>query len=190
MKKIVLAVLALCMVLTVSCKPDKSDNKAESSPFPEYKSYMQNSSYEKALNDNPIDKDYSETHDDTIYATLDIVERESKYADLWQAEIDNALEILTESLSSEKLLERLPENLPDKDMVKALTESQENWEQYCKSCISLAEGVHMSSAGWGSEIQIFTASEMLNMKRQRALELAEYCMQLTGEYEFVFQNQN
>lgn len=80
------------------------------------------------------------------------------------------------------------ENLPDEDDLQILNESQESWEQYMKNSIRLGEDVHMASVGWGSEIQMFSASKVLNMTRYRTLELIEYCMQLTGEYNFVFQN--
>ena len=159
----------------------------QNNPFPEYESYMQNGRFEKALNNNHIDRDYIDTYNDTIYATADIVKREQRYIDLWQIEMDNALEILKKNLSSKESLEHLHENLPDEDAIQVLNESQKSWEQYMKNSICLGEDIHMASVGWGSEIQIFSASKILYMTRYRALELAEYCMQLTGEYNFMFQ---
>lgn len=161
--------------------------RGQNNPFPEYESYMQNGKFEKALNDNPIDRDYIETYDDVIYSTADIVNREQRYIDLWQIEMDNALEILKKNLSSKESLEHLQNNLHDENAIQALNQSQESWEQYMKNSICLGEDIHMASVGWGSEIQIFSASKILYLTRYRALELAEYCMQLTGEYNFMFQ---
>lgn len=131
------------------------------------------------VNDNPLDRDYqaelrklSESKD---FSTLAMVELESKYTALWDAEL-NAI--------YNKLLAKL--NPQEKEI---LIESQKGWLQYhMKESEFINQVFYLRESGqiFGSQGKVQMQEAIKGRLRERTLELLEYYSLLGNDVEFEY----
>ena len=144
----------------------------ENSTFAQYKSYLNAGGTIDSFNNNPIDKSFLEN--EMPFSTVEIVDYYSKYINLWEIELDNTLAYLKNNLAYESYTE--------------LEIAQDLWRKYMIKDLKTAENMHIDTMGIGSEIPILSSHKVLLLIRQRTLELAEYCIMVSGNYDFIFGN--
>lgn len=171
LKMICIAVILSCVLSSCSQGENGIDTDTSASDFDYHFSFLELSEEKRnILEQNPIDAQY--TQDEMPYATMDIVRHEKKYVEFWNVEIENALSILRENLSQETF--------------SYIEAAQENWQAYMSNEIPTIRGVQTETDGTGTIIYILESEKSLNYTRQRALELIEYCVKVTGTYDFVY----
>lgn len=153
---------------------DKSSNN-ESVIIPAkfyYFSYSETPCVEELLNNNIIDKLYIEECNGAM-TTLEFMDINNKYLDIWKNELDNVVDKIKTFLSDEMLSE--------------FNESQAAWQIYFETDPNIAVDIYTQKMGSGSIVHQLYADKSLHMVRKRTLELAEYYYILTGNFEFEFQ---
>ena len=145
------------------------EHEPKSDPLPDYKSYTQTKYISEKINENPIDESYEHNEPESSN-TISMVEFSIKYAEFWQTEMDNALNILTDNLTDEVL--------------EKLKSQQKSWEEYSSN--STPSNIYIESYGYGTGMQLQDSAKYLLEVRQRAMELIEYCIMITGDYEFIY----
>lgn len=155
--------------ITFSEETTKDDEIINSS-F-KYIPFSNSSEIGEIINNNPIDKLYFEEMKEVV-TTKDMVDIYQKYLDVWQNELDIAVEIIEKNIPKENL---------EKFQI-----SQEAWESFYETNPNIAVDMYSVNMGMGSIFHIIYGEKALHMERYRTLELAEYCYLLTGSFEFKF----
>lgn len=140
--------------------------------FPRYDTSMElggDAQYD-ILKNNPIDKQYLQEEIPT--STYEMLKFKDKYTHLWNAEMENALSILRESMPPES--------------IEKIETAQRDWEIYMKSDIAALEQIQLDTSGYGTIVPVNDAQRDFRQTRQRALELIEYCIKATGTYTYVY----
>ena len=139
-----------------------------------YFSYSETPGVEELLNNNIIDKLYIEECNDAM-TTMEFMDINNKYLDIWKNELDNVVDKIKVSLSGELILD--------------FNESQAAWQILFETDPNIAGDIYTQKMGRGSIVHQLYADKALHMVRKRTLELAEYYYILTGDFEFEFQQQ-
>lgn len=139
-----------------------------------YFSYSETPGVEELLNNNIIDKLYIEECNDAM-TTMEFMDINNKYLDIWKNELDNVVDKIKVSLSGELILD--------------FNESQAAWQILFETDPNIAVDIYTQKMGSGSIVHQLYADKALHMVRKRTLELAEYYYILTGDFEFEFQQQ-
>lgn len=139
-----------------------------------YFSYSETPGVEELLNNNIIDKLYIEECNDAM-TTMEFMDINNKYLEIWKNELDNVVDKIKVSLSGELILD--------------FNESQAAWQILFETDPNIAVDIYTQKMGSGSIVHQLYADKALHMVRKRTLELAEYYYILTGDFEFEFQQQ-
>jgi len=170
-KKYFVIVLLVVLVLCSACGNNKADvvssvpeSSAETNEnkFTVYKTNLDFTDIESISENHPIDKAFVEEEKSiTGWTTISIVEFHTKYGDLWQAEIDEKLGVLRNQLGEKSLIH--------------LEESQKAWGIFRDSEIKLLSEHRFETLGSGTGIPIDLSMKYLELTRERALYLTDYC---------------
>ena len=173
-KKYFTIILLVVLMLFAACGKDAANrvssdmesSVAESSAeewrgFTIYKNNIEFTGIESISENHPIDKAYLEECPDMPSDTIGICAFIGKYSDLWQAEIDEKLEILRAGLGENSL--------------KYLEESQKAWEVFRENEGRLVAEYRRETWGQGTGISIDSNMKYLVLTRERALYLTDYC---------------
>ncbi|WP_342576708.1 lysozyme inhibitor LprI family protein [Paenibacillus sp. FSL M8-0142] len=128
---------------------------------------------------NPIDHDYevefNEFQSSKEITTLGWGALESKYAEIWDKELNQIYK---------KLLSKL-----DKEPRKALIESQKEWLQYHSRETKFVEKTFINNGNLGSQGSVSLGRVIRERIRERTMQLFEYRYLLDGEVEFLYQSE-
>jgi len=144
------------------------------------------------LEDNPIDDAYwnlLQEHIGEPYSSSLEYDSYMDFTALWEKEMQNALEILKSKLTG--------------DLLNALNESQNYWEEYEKVDNELGLSLRLQAAhaeGYVRGYAIPSAAKAFLTQRLRALQLIEYCEAIYCieanenaveiiKYEYLFENE-
>lgn len=140
---------------------------------------LDDSNFQEIILNNPIDESREIDND----STLSMVESAKAYADAWEAEIENALNILEDYL--------LPEDYD------ALVASYAEWDAYVDNMNSLEKSIFYSdrSEYEGPDEKIAAGTYLVpSVEEVRALRLKEYAIEImsleyafTGNVQFVYE---
>lgn len=133
--------------------------------------------FSQYVDGNSIDRDYNnefeEFNESENFSTEGFVELETKYRDVWDAELNNTYEKLINELGDSES--------------KKMQESQTGWLQF-----HISETEFMRETwekfGLGSQGRVSLLTSEKNRIKRRALELMEYRYMLNGKIEFVVPN--
>jgi len=126
---------------------------------------------------NPIDLKYEELCKDYDGSSRMIEEIESKYKDLWYAEMEVAYNQLVKLLDEEDL--------------KSLIDSQTSWESYMENKKLIEESFFFQQKydTLGTLRTALTFAEEAEETKERAYSLLEYLYIITGEINMVFSSE-
>jgi uncharacterized protein YecT (DUF1311 family) len=165
--------------LPESTQQATADERVQVSRSSNYGVYDMTGELVDKLNNNPIDRDYEvefkELNQSKNFSTFAQVELESKYAKLWDIEL-NAI--------YSKLLSKL--NSKEKEL---LIESQKGWLQFhMKESEFVNQVFNLRDSGpvFGSQGRVQIQQAIKGRIRERTLELMEYYSLLGNEVRFVF----
>lgn len=144
-----------------------------------YGNFQGNDDFSDIINGNPIDRDYQMEFDEmqnrSVTTTLEWDTLEVKYTEIWQEEVDAALELLYKSLSEE-----------DSDNLKL---SQKSWESFIDDDLSFVYNKFIITWHFGSQGKVQIQKLLLHRTRARAIELMEYIFSLDRTaVDFVYDN--
>lgn len=128
-------------------------------------------SFEEYFGKNPLDAAHTEEKTSAI-TTTEIVELESKYADLWQKEIESAYQRLLSAASSEEQA--------------TIEKEQTKWESERQG--KLDEIAQDAQQNGGTMAGILSASNAMAFYRERAKELYEKLYTYDPAYSYAYES--
>ncbi|WP_172198721.1 lysozyme inhibitor LprI family protein [Saccharibacillus qingshengii] len=153
---------------------DSSDNERLSMNVGNYE--LKGEFYEE-MHRNPIDQDYEREFDafqntTKIMTTLEWGALESKYAEIWDKELNQIYK---------KLLAKL-----DRESRKALMESQKQWLQYHLKETKFVEDTFIYNGYLGSQGVVSQSRVTKERIRERTMQLFEYRYLLDRKVEYLY----
>lgn len=127
--------------------------------------------FQDLLEDNPIDEAMHQEEKDLI-STLDILNLQNKYYDIWVNELTVLDKKIKEQINSE-----------DEEVFE---KSQNAWKEFNLNEPDIANRVLITSMGSGSGDPILIMDQSINRIKQRVFQLAEYYYLLVGDFSFQF----
>ncbi|WP_138495283.1 lysozyme inhibitor LprI family protein [Paenibacillus pinistramenti] len=161
---------------TKSGQSGSSNNEVLSMSIGDYD--LKGEFYDEMLR-NPIDHDYEvefnefQNSKETI-TTLEWGALESKYAEIWDKELNQIYQTLLSKL--------------DREPREALIKSQKEWLQYHLGETEFVEKTFINNGYLGSQGSVSLGRVIKERIRQRTMQLFEYRYLLDGEVEFLYQS--